>query len=169
MHYAAIHDGEEREVEIIEVSPGRYTIRMNGRELEVDVHAVSETTLSFILNNHAYNIEFESNPGGGENLLIRGHVLHVEVLDLRKMRLRKVEAAHGGPDGPVRITSPMPGKVVSVLVAEGEEVEEGQGLVVIEAMKMENELRAPRAGVVQELTAQEGQAVDGGATLCVIV
>ena len=71
-------------------------------------------------------------------------------------------------EGPAVISSPMPGKVVAVLVEEGQEVEEGQGLVVVEAMKMENELQSPRAGVVKGLSAEEGVAVDGGASLCTI-
>jgi biotin carboxyl carrier protein len=63
----------------------------------------------------------------------------------------------------------MPGKVVRVLVKQGEQVQEGQGLVVVEAMKMENELKSPKVGVVAELHAQEGQAVEAGAKLAVVV
>jgi biotin carboxyl carrier protein len=70
--------------------------------------------------------------------------------------------------GPVRITAPMPGKLVRVLVRPGDEVAAGQPLVVIEAMKMQNELRAPRATRVKELTAGEGQAVETGALLVVL-
>jgi biotin carboxyl carrier protein len=62
----------------------------------------------------------------------------------------------------------MPGKVVRVLVKQGDQVQEGQGLLVVEAMKMENELKSPRAGVVKELHAQEGQPVEAGAKLAVV-
>ena len=68
----------------------------------------------------------------------------------------------------MRVTAPMPGRVVRVLSAPGADVAAGQGLVVIEAMKMENELRAPRAGRVQELPVREGQAVEAGALLAVV-
>lgn len=168
MHYVALVNGEEKEVEINEVAPDRYQIYIDGRHFDVDARAVSDTTLSMIVNNEAFNIESERDPNGGDNLLLRGHVFHVEVLDLRRMRLRKAQQAVGGPDGPVEITAPMPGKIVAVHVRDGQEVQEGQGLVVVEAMKMENELRAPKAGVVRNLRAQEGSAVDGGTVLCVV-
>ena len=174
MHYAAIVGGleegaeNEYEVEVLEVAPGQYRLHLGGRWIDVDARATSGSTMSFLMDNHAYNIEFERNPAGGENLLVRGQVVHVEVLDLRKMRLRKVQAHAGGHDGPATIASPMPGKVVAVLVEEGQQVVKGQGLVVVEAMKMENELKAPRDGVVKDLAAAVGSAVDGGAPLCVV-
>ncbi len=74
----------------------------------------------------------------------------------------------GGVDGPAEIAAPMPGKIVAILVEEGQQVEEGQGLVVVEAMKMENELKSPRAGVVKNLTAQKDATVESGLVLCVI-
>ncbi|HEY5675844.1 MAG TPA: biotin/lipoyl-containing protein, partial [Myxococcales bacterium] len=66
------------------------------------------------------------------------------------------------------ISAPMPGKVVKVLVKVGDEVKDGQGLVVVEAMKMENELKSPKAGKVTELHAVEGAAVESGAKLAVV-
>lgn len=168
MHYAAIVNGEEREVEVTELSPGHYRIEMNGRVLELDVRAISDTTMSVLSNGQAYDIEFERNPKGGDNLLLRGNVVQVEVLDLRRLRLRRTQAVHGAQEGPAEVASPMPGKVVAVLVEEGQEVQAGEGVLVVEAMKMENELKAPRAGVVRNLVACEGEAVEGNATLCVI-
>jgi biotin carboxyl carrier protein len=129
---------------------------------------MSDTTLSLLVDDRSYDIESERLADGGQNLLVRGHVVHVDVLDLRKVRLRRVQEATGADTGPAKITSPMPGKVVAVLVKEGDTVAAGQGLLVVEAMKMENELKAPRAGVVKNLTATEGTPVDGGTTLCVI-
>ena len=79
-----------------------------------------------------------------------------------------VRAAARRASGPFRLVSPMPGRVVRVLAAAGADVAAGQGLVVVEAMKMENELRAPRAGRVAEVAVREGQAVDAGALLAVI-
>jgi biotin carboxyl carrier protein len=168
MHYVAAIDGEEREVDITETAPGRYQLTVNGKKIEVDAQEVSPTTLHFLLDNHAYNIEIEHDKKGGENLLVRGQVLHVETLDLRTMRLRRSQVHATGVGGPATISSPMPGKIVAVLVKEGQEVTEGQGLIVVEAMKMENELRAPKAGKITRLSAKEGTAVDSGATLCVI-
>ncbi len=168
MQYVAIVNGSERNIEIVEVGHERYRVTMDGRAMEVDARALNDTTLSVLLDDHAYNIESERTADGAQNLLVRGEVVNVEVLDLRKVRLRKVQESAAGEGGPVEITSPMPGKVVAVLVKDGQEVAEGQGLMVVEAMKMENELRAPRAGVVKNLKAKEGAAVDGGAVLCVV-
>jgi biotin carboxyl carrier protein len=168
MHYVAIVNGTERNIEIVEIGPERYRLTMDGRSMEVDARALNETTLSVLLDDHAYNIESERTSDGAQNLLVRGEVVNVDVLDLRKVRLRRVQETAAGEGGPVEITSPMPGKVVAVLVKDGQEVNEGQGLVVVEAMKMENELRAPRAGKVTKLTAKEGAAVDGGAILCIV-
>ena len=168
MHYVAIVNGEERQVEIVEVGPERYRFTLDGRTIDVDARAINDNTMSIVLDDHAYNIESERVADGSQNLLLRGEVVSVDVLDLRKSRLRKVQEGAAGDGGPAPITSPMPGKVVAVLVKDGQEVAEGQGLIVVEAMKMENELRAPRAGVVRDLKAKEGAAVEGGAALCVI-
>jgi biotin carboxyl carrier protein len=82
-------------------------------------------------------------------------------------RQRKEGAgAHGG--GPQRVTAPMPGKIVRLLVKAGDEVKAKQGLVVVEAMKMENELRAARDGRVREVPAAEGQSVEAGAVLLIV-
>jgi len=94
-------------------------------------------------------------------------VFPVEILDERRLRMR----AAGGRfavEGPQTIVAPMPGKVVKVLVKVGDEVKEGQGLVVVEAMKMENELASPKDGVVKEIHAKENASVESGAKLLVV-
>lgn len=168
MNYVAMIRGQEYAVEIREGEPEVYSLLIDGKPVEVDARVVSETTLSLLTNHESYNIESELAPDGSENLLVRGEVVKVEVLDLRTSRLRKAQETSGRVEGPVVISSPMPGKIVAVLVKEGQEVEEGQGVVVVEAMKMENELQSPRAGVVTSLSAEEGLAVEGGAVLCTI-
>ena len=145
MHYVAILNDEEYDVDITEVEPELYRLVVNGEEMRVDAKAISDSTLSLLINNESYNIETERGEGGSSNVLVRGSVMNIEVLDLRTNRLRKAQESAGGIDGPVQITTPMPGKVVAVLVEEGQEVEEGQGLVVVEAMKMENEIKSPKA------------------------
>ena len=105
---------------------------------------------------------------GKVNVLVGETVYPLEILDERKLRLRRA-AGKFTSEGPQRIDAPMPGKVTRVLVKVGDEVQEGQGLLVVEAMKMENELKAPQAGTVRELTVAEGQNVDSGAQLLVRV
>jgi len=89
----------------------------------------------------------------------------VELLDARAA-LRK--AAHHGQAGTVELRAPMPGKVVKVLVAEGTAVELNQGLLVIEAMKMQNEIKSPKQGVVRQLAAMEGAALNAGDLLAIV-
>jgi biotin carboxyl carrier protein len=169
MHYVALLNGEEREVEVTELSAGRYQLSMNGRTVLLDARHISDTTLSLLFGNDAYHIESEASPDGrGDNVLVRGHLLNVEVLDLRALRLRRVQDVVALQDGPVEVRSPMPGKVIEILVQEGQSVDEGQGLMVVEAMKMENELRSPRKGVIKNLRAIKGEAVEGGVSLCVV-
>ena len=168
MHYVAVLYGEEREVEVVEVSPGRFQLYLGERKLEVDVSPISENTLSCIIDNEVFDVDVEEHPKGGDNFLIRDHVVHMEVLDLRRMRVRQTQVGDAGVDGPAEITSPMPGKVVAVMVKNGDKVAEGQGLIVVEAMKMENELKAPKEGEIQRLEIEEGESIEGGAVLCVV-
>ena len=98
---------------------------------------------------------------------MRGQVNRVDVADERRLRLRAAAAGFTA-EGKQVINAPMPGKVVKVLVKLGDEVKEGQGLVVVEAMKMENELKSPKAGKVVELLAKEGTTVENNAKLVVV-
>lgn len=169
MHYVALVGDKEFPIEISEVSTDCYQVIIDGQAHIIDARAVSASTLSLIHDNQAYNVETEINPlGHGHNVLVRGHLVSAEVMDLRTLRLRKTLDLSAGPDGPAQIIAPMAGKVVDILVSEGQTVEANQGLLVVEAMKMENELRAPRAGVVKNLKVQKGATVDGGVPLCVI-
>jgi biotin carboxyl carrier protein len=139
-------DGRAVEVAPVEVSPGTYSILLDGRSYELTVHAVPE---SGTLRVQSGTQEFSA-----------------EVLDPRAWRSRR----HGllEAEGRQQILSPMPGKVVRVLVKPGETVEAGQGLLVIEAMKMQNEIRSPKSGIVERLLAAEGQAVNAGEVLAVV-
>ena len=168
MHYVGFVHGEERQIEVRETTPDKFVVTIGEKSFEVDAKSLSDSTLSMIIDNEAYCIESEEDEGGGDNLLVRGQVVHCEVLDLRKVRLREAQASAENDAGPTVIKSPMPGKVVSVLVQDGQEVKKGDGLVVVEAMKMENELKSPKDGIVKDITAVEGAAVDGGVSLCIV-
>jgi biotin carboxyl carrier protein len=94
-----------------------------------------------------------------------GWRFEVEALDERTRAIRELSAAQQGPAGPAPVIAPMPGLIVRVQVAVGDRVAAGQGVVVMEAMKMENELRAPAAGVVRLVNAVAGTAVEKGTRL----
>lgn len=132
-----------RAVSALEVEPGIYSVLLDGRSFEARIEPA----------------------GDNWAVTIRGRRFEIEVVDPRRMR-RGSAALRG--QGRAQVAAPMPGRVVRVLAAEGDAVEAGQGLVVIEAMKMQNELKAPKAGRLAVLHAKEGQAVAAGETLAAI-
>ena len=104
-----------------------------------------------------------------EDIVLRGlsaTFAAFELFDERKALLKK--GAGLGAEGVQEIRTSMPGKIVRVMAAEGEEVGQGQGLVVVEAMKMENEIKSPKAGVVKKIGVKEGEAVEAGALLVIV-
>ena len=102
---------------------------------------------------------------GAYTLWVDGFRFEVEALYERTRSIRELSAASSGPAGPKPLTAPMPGLIVRVNVQVGDAVQAGQGLVVMEAMKMENELRAQAAGQVKAVLVSAGTAVEKGATL----
>ncbi len=176
MRYHAIIQGQERLVEVvahgslfrIEIHPGAAAVvGKEPQRLEVDAVHLHGSAVSILSNQHSYACDIEPGLEGKVAVLVNDSVHELEILDERKLRMRRA----GGKfslDGPQRIDAPMPGKVVRVMVKKGDTVTEGQGLVIVEAMKMENELKSPKAGVVSELFAVEGAAVENGAKLVVI-
>jgi biotin carboxyl carrier protein len=166
MRYHAVVDGTERLVEVTQRGD-KYRLVIDGKELEVDAVHLQGLALSLIVGTRSARCDIEPRGEGRLAVLVGDTVHHLELLDERRLRLRNA----GGKfslEGPQRIDAPMPGKVVRVLVKVGDEVQEGQGLVVVEAMKMENELRSPKAGTIVELHAVEGAAVESGAKLVVV-
>ena len=112
---------------------------------------------------HSYDVGFDPGTGGAWRVHVNGTAVP---LALRTSAQRRRAGASDAGDG--RVVAPMPGRVVKVLVAAGTRVEARQGVVVVEAMKMENELRAPRAGIVREVRVAEGASVEAQAVLVVI-
>ncbi len=167
MRYHAIVDGQEKLVDITARGGGKYRVAIDDRVLEVDAVHLAGSAVSILCGTRSVRCDIE--PGKEGKLTVRAgeSQFPMELLDERRLRLRQA----GGKfslEGPQRIDAPMPGKVVRVLVKVGDEVTEGQGLVVVEAMKMENELKSPKAGKVTELHAVEGQPVESGARLAVV-
>jgi len=136
-------------------------------EILVDLRAPSRGVYSLIVDGDSWEIHVDEDARDEEQLVVHvaGRALSMRAADARK---RRVTRSGGGPDGLVRINAPMPGRVVKVLAPEGTEVKRGAGIIVLEAMKMENELKAPRDGTVSKIAVQEGQGVEGGALLATI-
>jgi biotin carboxyl carrier protein len=140
-------DGREYELEVSEPEPGVFLIKHDGRIYEAYV------TAPMIAGEQTH-----VRIGSGE--------FDIRLIDPKRLRGAGISAEHG--DGPAEIKTAMPGKVVRILVEAGAEIEKGQGIVVVEAMKMQNELRAPKAGTIKEVRAGEGDTVAAGDVLAVI-
>jgi biotin carboxyl carrier protein len=118
------------------------------------------------LGTHVYRVVVEKRQGKGRfTLWVDGYRFEAEALDERTRSIRDLSAASAGPSGPAPIIAPMPGLIVRVNVSVGDRVDAGQGLVVMEAMKMENELRATAAGLVKSVEVAPGTAVEKGTLL----
>ena len=118
------------------------------------------------IGTEVHRVVVQRRQGRGKySLWVDGYRFDVEALDERTRQIRDVSAASAAPAGPAPVIAPMPGLVVRVRVAVGDRVEAGQGVVVMEAMKMENELRATAAGVVKSIEVEAGTAVEKGTLL----
>jgi len=141
---------------------GRYSVSLDGKPLEVSVSDAGHAFARVRIGAASHELGLEPRPDGYE-VVFPGDSLRVELAEATR---GAAPVQHG--QGPARLLAPMPGRVVRVLSAAGAQVAAGQALVVIEAMKMQNELRAARAGRVSELLVREGQTVEAGALLAVV-
>lgn len=170
MRYEIEVGGRTREVTVERAGDG-FAVALDGRIWHVDASRVDPYTLSLILDNEGENgagVEVTVVPGGiaGQFTIQVGAVPIAVTVDGRRQRRGQAEDAAG--TGPQRITAPMPGKVVRLFVKPGDAVTARQPLAVVEAMKMENELRAGGHGMVTEVHVREGLSVEAGALLIVI-
>lgn len=159
---------------IVEVNGERVEVGVDGAETTVDGRTIqarlAEATGSPVrllqLGDEVHRVEVRRHPGRGRyTLWVDGFRYEVEALDARTRAIRDLSAATAPPAGPAPVLAPMPGLVVRVNVAVGDTVQAGQGVVVMEAMKMENELRAAAAGTVARVLVTPGTAVEKGALL----
>lgn len=142
------------------------TVTVDGRPHEAHLGPVPGTPLRhLLLDDESLTLAVEPRGGGDWEIAFRGTRHPVGVVDERTRHIRSLTSGGKGGGGPATVRSPMPGLVVKVQVNVGDRVQAGQGLLVLEAMKMENELRAPAAGVVSVVHVRAGQAVDKGQLL----
>ena len=161
----------------------KYFVTVNGQELEVtldgsEVHVgdanmaahvveIEGTPLQIVtIGDRVHRLLTRRGNAAGQYVInLDGFRLDVEAVDERTRAIRQLAGSAARPGGPSSLAAPMPGLVVRVLVQPGDRVRAGQGVVVIEAMKMENELRASAAGVVRTVPVRAGNAVEKGAVL----
>jgi len=160
-YYVALQDAER----VVDID-GR-TARVGDTTYDAEVVELDGTPVRMVtLGDEVHRVVVRRGEGRGRfTFWLGGHRFEAEALDERARAIRALRGAAEGPAGPAPLVAPMPGLIVRVHVAPGDSVQAGQGLIVMEAMKMENELRAQAAGVVKAVLVQPGTAVEKGATL----
>lgn len=155
--------GKTRHVVDLEKQSSTYKVSLDGQPVDADVILAAPNAVSVILNGTAFEIHIAPSLDGTYKLQTGPHEFQADVRDPRSWRGKKHGALEA--EGRQQIVAPMPGKVIRLLVNVDDEVEVGQGLMVVEAMKMQNEIRSPKKGKVERLQAKEGQAVNAGDVL----
>jgi biotin carboxyl carrier protein len=141
----------------------QWRVILNGEPVSADVEEIAPNTLSILLHGESHEIRIARSRDGQMSIQTGLREFAAEVADQRSWRGRRL--GHVEVQGRQQITAPMAGKVVRLLVKSGDTVEVGQGLLVVEAMKMQNEIRSTKSGIVERLLAEEGQTVTSGETL----
>jgi biotin carboxyl carrier protein len=158
--------GKQTRIVDLERSGDAWRISLDGQPIEADIIEIAPHTISILLDGRSYTLQITEPSLGVLQLQTPFQEFTAEVADPRAWRGR----THGALQlvGRQHVAAPMPGKVVRVLVNVGDQVEAGQGLLVVEAMKMQNEIRSPKTGIIERLLAKEGQPVNAGEVLCVV-
>jgi biotin carboxyl carrier protein len=163
MTYDIAIDGKHYRLDLNRAD-GRWSCLVDGREVEVDAVLARRDVLSLRIGNQAYEVKCE-RVASDMHLWVGSARFAAEVRDPRSLRGR-VRAVD--EHGPKKLTAPMPGKIVRVLVSQGAEVEAGAGVLVVEAMKMQNEIKSPKKGTIQKILVSEGAAVNVGDVLAIV-
>jgi biotin carboxyl carrier protein len=150
----------------LEREADRWKILLDGQPANADAVEIDFNTLSLLLDGQSYEVHITPSPDGMLKLQTGLQEFTAEVVDPRAWRGRRPGALEA--EGRQQVVAPMPGKVVRVLIRAGDKVEAGQGLLVVEAMKMQNEIRSPKGGTVERLHVKEGQPVNAGEVLCIV-
>ncbi|GAC1393451.1 MAG: acetyl-CoA carboxylase biotin carboxyl carrier protein subunit [Polyangiales bacterium] len=163
MRYFVTIDGRERVVEVNVLPTGAVAVAMDGTPVDTDVVALDDGGLSVRVDGRVLDLTIEGEPPE-VGVVASGHRAYVRVESERLRAAAAVKRRDGGASEKV-LLAPMPGRVAKVLVAVGDEVAAGQGVMVVEAMKMENELRAKGAAKVAEIHVKPGDTIESGAKL----
>jgi biotin carboxyl carrier protein len=158
--------GASARIGLRETGEGLYEITLDGRTVHVDAVRSGPAIYSIIEDGQQFEAMIDERGAHGFDVLVAGRLFHLDVVDERTQLLAGSHVVVAS--GPQTVVAEMPGKVVKLSVAPGTPVREGQGVVIVEAMKMENEIRSPIDGVVAEIAVSEGQTVEAGETLFVV-
>jgi biotin carboxyl carrier protein len=163
--YDVVVDGKTHRVEVIR-GDRTWHCTVDGEVVEVDAALTARDVLSLLIGDKQYEIKRERSLRGELHMVIGSARYAVDVQDPRSLHSRR--GAGLSEAGPQKLTAAMPGKIVRILVQEKDEVKAGQAVLVMEAMKMQNEMKSPKDGRVQKIMTSEGSTVNAGDTLAVI-
>ncbi|HEY6420624.1 MAG TPA: biotin/lipoyl-containing protein [Candidatus Binataceae bacterium] len=166
MRYVATLEGAEHEIEVEELSAESFAIRLGERRFEADLRQVGPASFSVILGERSFDFDVVRD---GEEIVVasRAGATRLVLVDAARRALR-AGARRREVSGRVEMKAAMPGRVVNVLVVAGDLVKRDQGVLVLEAMKMENEVKSPKDGKVVEVKVAAGQTVEKGELMVVI-
>ena len=174
MRYSVLLNGERHLIDVAQDAEARWEVRLDDQPLTVDQVDLGGGHMSLLIGNHSYDLFIRALPAESRatdtqtfDVVLDGVTQTIELVDERRRALtgssKRQEVV-----GDVTVKAPMPGLVMHVLVVPGDIVAQGQRVVVLEAMKMQNDLNAPRAGVVRAVKTEQGQAVNQNQPLVVI-
>ncbi len=166
MPYVITVDKVEYKVSINELDANKFEVKIDDKSYIVDTRLSEESVYSLIVNGKSYEVDLEYKEGV-YNVLTEGDLFKISVID--ELKKKMLERRGGGAaEGKQVIKSEMPGAIVDVKVKVGDQVKEGDVLLILEAMKMQNEIKAPKDGEVKELFVKPGDNVEADAKLVVI-
>ena len=164
MTYEILIDGKPHRLEL-EREGNAWSCRLDGEPIQADAVMTKHDVISIIIGGTHYEVKRERT-ANDVHYWVKNSRFAVEIRDPRSLRSRKASATGG--EGPQKLLAPMPGKVVRVILSAGSEVEAGQGVLVVEAMKMQNELKSPKKGTVKQVMVAEGASVTAGEVLAIV-
>jgi biotin carboxyl carrier protein len=164
--YVATLEGADHELEVEELAANSLRLKFAGSQFDVDVRQIGRASFSVLIGNRSFDLDVVNEH---DEIVVasRGSATRVTLIDTAR-RAPRAAAARAQLAGRVEMKAMMPGRVVSVLVKPGDEVAAQQGVAIVEAMKMENELKSPKAGKVLEVKVAAGQTVEKGELLIII-
>lgn len=164
MTYEIAIDGKNYKLELNRLD-GRWECALDGEPVHVDAVIARPNVMSVIIGGEAFEVKRERT-ATDTHFWVKSARFAVDIRDPRSLRGRRAKG--GGIEGPQKLLAPMPGKIVRVISAAGTEVDAGHGVLVIEAMKMQNELKSPKKGIVKQVLVAEGSSVTAGDVLAIV-
>jgi biotin carboxyl carrier protein len=167
MAYIASHQGKTVRIKVLETGPGLFRVTLGDQDYHVDYLEPQPNLLSLLIDGRSFEVDVDAQEGSDRfEVVIKGDHFEVEMVEEKKKKLAMKLAR--GVTGRQDLRSPMAGNVRQVLAQPGDRVVAGQVIIILEAMKMENEIKSPIDGIVASLTARSGSTVANGDPLCVV-